>query len=186
MDIRVQKFKTEYTGERAVDWIEYTSKDAFNEVGHAMHSTWERVNVLKPRDDVAKGAGGESGAAQRSIWAQIEPAYNAWKQGQEVPVNGTPLSSWSGLTADQADVLRSVGIKTVEDVAGMGEALLMRPPLPNLRDIRRTAGEFIAGRPAAEMADEIAKLKAQNEAMLEMLASHDDEKRGPGRPKKAA
>jgi len=144
------------------------------------------VNALRPRAEIAKGGGGDTGAGLRSQWAQIEPAYTAWKQGQELPENGTPLSAWSGLTPEQADVMRAVGLKTVEAVADMGEALLMRPPLPNLREIKRLAGAFIAGRPAAEMADEIEKLKEQNAAMLEMLSQQDDEKRGPGRPKKVA
>jgi hypothetical protein len=32
------------------------------------------------------------GRIQAARWSIVEPAYKAWKKGEEVPENGTPLA----------------------------------------------------------------------------------------------
>jgi hypothetical protein len=124
-------------------------------------------------------------AALRSQWAQIEPHYEAWKKGQDVPTSGTALGAWPGVNPDQADALRSVGLVTVEAVANATETILARPPLPNMREIKRQAALWLDGQDSAAMSLRVAELEAQNAAMLEMLAEQKTEaKRGPGRPRK--
>lgn len=193
MDILVLGFKSEYANGKEIEWVHFTAKGAMNEVGHPMHSTWERVKVLIPTGETAEGGGGLSGAAMRANWAAIEPHYLAWKEGSEIPDTGTPLAAWSGVTADQAAALKKVGLRTVDDVATLPEALLAKPPLPNMRELQTMAKAYIDGQGSAQMAAQIAALQAQNAAMLEMLAEQtkpdeapDAEKRGPGRPRKEA
>jgi len=187
MDIMVLRFKTEYrTGRPDVDWVEFTSRDALDEGGHPRHSTWEMVNRLRPPEYLKNDDGGLKMAALRSQWAQIEPAYLAWKEGASLPETGTALAAWPGVNADQADALRAVGLTTVEAVAAASESILMAPPLPNMREIKRQAGIWLEGRDNAAMAARLAELEAQNAAMLEMLADRTEPKRGPGRPPKQA
>lgn len=194
MDILVLGFKTDYANGKETEWVQFTAKGAMNEVGHPMHSTWERVKVLIPTGETAEGGGGLSGAAMRANWAAIEPHYLAWKEGSEIPDTGTPLAAWSGVTADQAAALKRVGLRTVDDVAALPEALLAKPPLPNMRELQTMAKAYIDGQGSAAMAETIAKQQAQIDAMLEMLAEQtkpdestdEPEKRGPGRPRKEA
>lgn len=51
-------------------------------------------------------------------WAdQYKQAYEAWKRGEAVPVNGTPIKGWPLLSpAQQANVI-SANVLTVEDLA---------------------------------------------------------------------
>lgn len=186
MDIMVLRFKTEYrTGKPDVDWVEFTSSDALDEGGHPRHSTWEMINKLRPPEIISNDDGGLKMAALRSQWEQIEPAYLAWKEGSILPSSGTALAAWPGVNVDQAEALRSVGLATVEAVANTSESILMAPPLPNMREIKRQAGIWLEGRSSADMAARLAELEAQNAAMLEMLAEKTEPaKRGPGRPRK--
>jgi len=184
--IRVIQFKTEYKpGKPPVDWVEFTSGDAMSDSGVPMHSTWEQVRRIMPPEFIENDDGGLKMAALRSQWAQIEPHYEAWKKGQDVPTSGTALGAWPGVNPDQADALRSVGLVTVEAVANATETILARPPLPNMREIKRQAALWLDGQDSAAMSLRVAELEAQNAAMLEMLAEQKTEaKRGPGRPRK--
>jgi hypothetical protein len=185
--IRVIRFKTEYTaGKAPVDWVEFTSADAVNDSGQAMHTTWEMIKRITPPDAIANDDGGFKMAAMRSQWNQISPEYDAWKAGEELPEQGTPLAAWSGVNADQAKALRSIGLRTVESVAGVSETILSKPILPNMRELKRQAAMWMEGQGSAALAAQIAELQAQNAAMLEMLAekADDEPKRGPGRPRK--
>mgnify|MGYP001810884468 CR=1 FL=1 len=112
--IRILKFRTEYrAGKAPRDWVEYTAQDGITGDGHLTHSTSEIVAKMIPPED----GDGLKVAAMRAIWEQVSPAYEAWKKGLEVPEHGTPLGVWPGVSSEQAEALRSVGIKTVEDVA---------------------------------------------------------------------
>lgn len=99
----------------------------------------------------------------------IRPRYEAWKKGQEVPLNGTPLAAWNGVTLEEATILRTAGFKTVEDVAGMTEGHITSIKLPSLRQKKKQAEHFIASadqtRVAAQLAEkdeQVAALKAEN------------------------
>jgi len=85
-------------------------------------------------------------------WAAIEPEYEAWKSGHQMPVNGTPLGAWAGMTAEKAEVLRRVGIRTVEDVAYLSETQMEKIQLPHMRVMRREAVLFLENRGAADSA----------------------------------
>src|SRR3954471_14959160 len=46
-------------------------------------------------------------AHARADW--LRPRYEAWKKGQEVPLDGTALAAWSGVSVEEATVLRTAG-----------------------------------------------------------------------------
>ena len=174
-----QKFATNEDGTvRAVDWVEFAPR------GGAKYSTIPMaVTHVKKITD--------------GTWEAIEPAYNAWKAGQEMPVNGTPLAVWGGVRPEQIDFLRANDVKTVEDLCAMTDAQLQKIGLPGLRTIRDQARAWDAAKDQRKVEqalaakdDEIAALKAQMETMMEMFAAQardsDEEtvKRRPGRPRK--
>ena len=186
--IRVLGFKQQYRPNgKAIDMVHFTSGDAMRENGEPTHSTWERISRIMPPEVIENDEGGLKLAALRSQWAQIEPAYAAWKSGHEIPETGTPLGAWPAIDNAQAEALKGVGIKTIEDVANATENLLAKPPLPHMRELQRQAKTFLEGADKAAQAAEIAALKEQNAAMLEMLAEQKQEQDKPrrGRPPKA-
>lgn len=170
MGIRVIEFKTEYRpGKDPVDWVLFASTDSVTDTGQMAAATWERVGKLRPPESIENDAGGLKMAAMRYLWGAIEPRYDAWKQGESIPEHGTPLAAWGGVSAAQANVLKGIGIKTVEDLAALSDSNF-KAVLPNMRDLRTLARQWLEGRPQVEREAEIAELKAQNAAMMEMLA----------------
>jgi hypothetical protein len=124
----------------------------------------------------------------------IEPAYKSWLKGQEEPTDGTPLSAWPGVNPAQADRLKALHLRTVEDVAGMNDADMNRVGMGALA-LRDKARAFVAAKkdtaPLAEaMAKkdaEIAELRAQlaevTDTMDKLAAANNMPRRG--RPPKA-
>ena len=192
MTIRVLAFETQYSAAgQATDWVHFTSGDAFSEAGQVTHSTWEKVSRLIPPAHIDNDDAGAKMQALRGQWSQIEPHYEAWKAGSEIPDDGTPLGAWPGVSSAQADVLRKVGLNTVQKLAAAPEAMLARPPLPNMRELRSQALLWLEGRDKATLERQLEEQRDQIAAMMEMLAERTEpqaepEKRGPGRPRKEA
>ena len=184
--------KNHQTGkmDRPVEWVTYAPI-------HAANSTRIVVPVsqLMPPNDLPRDKGGLKMNLMRQKWDQIEPAYKAWKEGNEIPVNGTPLGAWPGINNAQAQAFLAKGIRTVEAVATLPDSAARSISLPNVRDLVKQAQAFleatdqntVANR-MTEMEKANADLKEQLEAamaLLEERTSTDEPKRGPGRPKKA-
>lgn len=131
------------------------------------------------------------------IWSALKPYHDHWKQGLGDPVDGTPLDAWPACTSGMAAKLRSLHLRSVEDVAEADESTLNRIGL-GARDLKRKAQAFVANKGANETAGEIAKLERENgelrgrlgeleEQIAELVAAAEakpEVKRG--RPRKAA
>ncbi|TGS47531.1 MULTISPECIES: hypothetical protein [unclassified Mesorhizobium] len=157
------------------DWVTYSpSHSPLNT------RTTDRVRHLIPDPSLmGEDQDGEKLRFMTARWMQIEPAYEAFKNGREIPINGTALAAWSGVTPDQAEVLRTAGIRTVEEVRDLTDGNLDRVRLPNMRDLRKQAGLFLANSDAAKAAEreaakdatiaELVERQAAMEAMIEEL-----------------
>ena len=211
--IQVHKFFTKITVDpkdpnvvREDDWVEY------GQVGMADRSkTVDRVSRLRgvqPSGDMQNPA--IRLAAMR--WASIEPAYEAWKAGQEMPTTGTTLAVLNTLPAEQADFLRSKGVKTVEDLAELTDTHIERMKIQGLRAYIAQARRYLEASDTRKfsatleekekaIANQQVQITEQQEAMREMrqqmdelatmvarqnIAKADEAKRGPGRPRKDA
>jgi len=118
-------------------------------------------------------------------WDVVGPAYEAWRNGQEIPETGTPIDAWGGVTSDQAKALKAMGIKTVEAVRDMGDAAMRELRMPNARQLPRMAASWLETSDAAAKDAENAELKERIAAMEEMLTERQDaQKPKRGRPKK--
>lgn len=176
--IRVIEFKTDYRGDRATDMVLLApAGDNFDKV-----RTWHRVEKLRPPNWDETKRESLTYKAMAARWEVVGPAYDAWRVGNAVPETGTPLGAWSGVTQDQAALLRGMGILTVEHVRDMGEGALTRLPFPGARQLPKLAGDFLSGRDAADKDRQIAEMQERMAAMEEMLEA--SQKRGPGRPRK--
>ena len=166
MSIRAVEFKTDYAKKKPVDWVRLAPSGE----AHLKTQTWHRVEKLRPPvtlDDRDRNA--DTHVAMSARWTVIEPAYKAWKAGTEIPENGTPLAAWSGVTPDQADLLRNMSIRTVEDVRDMSESAFTKLPMPNARQLPKLAKEFLEGADSADKDKKIADLEERMMAMTEML-----------------
>lgn len=173
-------YKIDASGRRlmerqAEDWVSYApSHSPLNT------RTMERVRLMVPDPEkMGEDQDGEKLRFMTHRWNQIAPAYEAFKNNREIPINGTPLAAWAGVTPEQADVLRTSGIRTVEEVRDMTEGQADRVKLPNMRDMRKQAKLFLensdsamaAAREAAKDAQiaEMVERQAAMEAMIEEL-----------------
>lgn len=120
--------------------------------------------------------------------------YDAFKRGMEPTTEGTPLEEWSAITASTALNLRAHNIKTVEQLAGVSDAVLQDVGIGG-RDMRERARNFLetakgnAPVEALQAAltraqDETTDLRRQLGELAARLDAQEDKKRGPGRPPK--
>ncbi len=177
-DVDAHGFKLDAKGKRVlentqVDWATYAP--VHSPTGT---STSERIRHLKPTEEILDGENGEKTRFMLARWAAIEPAYEAWLKGHELPTNGTPLAIWPGVSAAMADELKKYNIRTVEEVRDLMEAQLERIRLPNMRALKTQAAAFLenmqgaeAAEREAERAEEIAALRANQEDLEERLAA---------------
>jgi hypothetical protein len=179
--LRIVEFKTEYpAGRDPVDMVLIAPIGAAFE----RQQTWHIVKHLRPEqnpDDTLKASQKYQDLAAK--WSVIGPAYDAWKAGNEMPEDGTPLDAWSGVTVEQAKFLKAMGIKTVEAVRDMGDRSIESCRWPNARKMPELAKRWLEGDGEAKKAAKISDLEEQIAIMREML-EEKTEKRGPGRPRK--
>ena len=65
-----------------------------------------RVKEIIPKGDLSEDNPSHYALIKR--WEVVGPAYEAWKKGQEVPEDGTPLAAWPGVSPEIAQRLRSM------------------------------------------------------------------------------
>jgi len=171
-------FKLDAKGKRVLanveeDWVTYCP--SHSPLGS---STTERIRHIRPDDAEINPEMAEKNMFMAARWAAIEPAYLAWKSGHELPVGGTPLSQWPGVSAAMAEELKRYNVRTVEDVRDLSESMLERIRLPNVRGLRDQAKAFIENMKVSENAlreverdNEIETLKAALAEQREQLSA---------------
>jgi signal transduction histidine kinase len=179
----VYRFWTEYptdkkTGQLTpVDWVEYGPFGSDKVVNK------DKVSRLLAVRDIP--ADTNPAAALAQIRANfIRKHYEAWKAGQQLPEDGTPLAAWNGVSAEQADILKTKGFKTVELVASMTDTHIQNTPIPGMRGIVENAKRFMASseqtKVAADLAqkdEQIAALKAEQDELTKLVRELLEEKK---------
>lgn len=204
MSVRIIKFWTKYETRNGtmhpVDMVEYCAPgQAHRSTTTAPVSHLSRVRPVIDSDDIA-------GKFAQLRWQAIQPAYEAWKAGHEVPANGIPIAAWPGITPEQAEVFRTMGLRTVEEIAEASDSVMGRVQMPGARDIQANAKRFLEAqdsqRTAASLAEKDRQISTLNEQLEELRqivlsqanASRGEDldpdgsevprRRGPGRPRK--
>ena len=180
-DFVVLGFKTEYRADRATDWVEIApAGEAFERT-----RTWHRIKDIQLPENVDfDRQEGISYKVQKARWDVIGPKYEAWKRNEALPENGTPLAAWAGVSPEQAEHLKRMGISTVEAVSTMNEGAIARLPFPNAAKLPNLAADWLSSKGEAAKDAELADMRERMAMMEEMLAAQAAEKRGPGRPRK--
>lgn len=186
-DVDLRGYKLDAKGNRVITlqeehWVSYSpAHSPLNTM------TQERVRHMIPDPDrMGNDDDGEKLKFMQYRWSQIEPAYEAFRSGREIPVNGTPLAAWSGIIPEQAEVLRQNGIRSVEEVAALTDTQIDRIKLPNVRDMRSQAKLFLDNSDKAQIAEREAKKDAVIAEMAERMAAMEAllEERTDPAPKK--
>lgn len=177
---------------RAVDWVKWAKRGDLSTAANVDKVNRVRSPLKSMMDDGAM--------EPNPVWIAIEGAYEAWKKGQDVPADGTPLDAWSALSKAQAKAFRDAGFAAVEHIALIEDAQIAKVRLPDVRRIRDLARAYVAHREnnaaveasLAAQAGEIEALKrelAEATAALHRLADDGEgeaPRRGPGRPRKVS
>lgn len=134
----------------------------------------ERLRFMDPAN--LKDTGSSEGVSEKLAflqyrWDQIKPAFDAWVSGQAMPEYGIPLSAWPAVNPDQIKMLVASGVKSVEDVRDLSETQMGKIRMPNLRELKRTAGIYIESLSGKEVTDRLAALEATNDGLKEQLAA---------------
>jgi hypothetical protein len=109
-----------------------------------------------------------------AIWSVIGPAYEAWKQGMEIPENGTALGIWNALSPEDIEAFRAAGIKTVEEVRDLTENQAAKVRIPNARAMRHMAKLFLDNMGASAAAEREAQKDAIIADMAERMAAMEE------------
>lgn len=177
--LRVYGFWTQYKPDPldaartiGLDWVEYGNMTD--------DRTKIRQRVSQLRDclvPLADAAGNPAVEMAHVRWNLIRPQYEAWKSGQELPEEGTPLGAWNAVSPEQAAVFKQNGVRTVEEIAAFSDAHIQKfsDKIPRLRELVVQAKAFIEAGDQARLArsiekrdEEIEALKSDNEEMRQM------------------
>lgn len=189
-DVDAKGYKLDKKGNRIKElqeehWVTYSP-------AHSPLNTinTDRIRTMMP--DPERMGSDEDGAKLRFFsyrWSQIEPAFKAFKEGREIPLNGTPLANWPGITSEQAEVLRQHALRTVEEVRDLTDGAIDRVRLPGMRDLRQQAKLFLENNDAAKAAEREAQKDRIIEEMSERMAAMEallEERTQPKAKKDAA
>lgn len=102
--------------------------------------------------------------SHRDRWPE---QYEAFKRGEEMAHEGTPLEQWPILNRAQVLELKALGIFTVEQCADLSDTAMQRIPIAGQR-IRDRARAYID---EAEKTAFVEKLNRENEALSSRIAS---------------
>lgn len=128
---------------------------------------------------------------ETQLWPVFEKSYEAWKKGDEIPVNGTPLAAWSGVTPEQAAILKASQIYTVEELANLTSTIKNRLRVPNIDNLCHLAGLFLETKDqrkfeeALQRKDEqVSEMQSRLAELEAMLMEKADAPKKRGRPPK--
>lgn len=102
-------------------------------------------------------------------------AYDAWKGGQEPPLDGTPIRGWLALSPADQERVCGANIHTVEDLAQATEDSLRRLGMGGVRLKNLAIATVKAASGGGKLAMENAELKAQLELTQQNLATVNEQ-----------
>ncbi len=139
---------------------------------------WQKIGVSTPAVTIEKIARLKERPATESrkgrpaspLWPAIEPAYNAWKNGNEVPMTGTPLGSWPGCPPGLSKALKNFQVRTVEEFVRMPDGQRDRIQHPGIRALVTVAEDFLKAKQAKDaVAEMTADVQRENDELRQMV-----------------
>lgn len=107
----------------------------------------------------------------RSWVENYKQAYQAWKRGQELPLNGTPIKGWGVVSPAQQETLIRMNILTVEDLAKVNDEGIKRIGMGAV-DLKHKADAWLSQlSDKGPLTQEIASVKARNRELEIAIAA---------------
>jgi len=101
---------------------------------------------------------------------QYKQSYAAWKSGNEIPENGTPIKGWPVISPAQQQNLIAINVRTVEDLALMNDEGVTRYGMGAM-DLRNKAQAWLkSAKDSGAITIQNANLKAQMDALQSNFA----------------
>ena len=102
-------------------------------------------------------------------WYQgFQSSYDAWRKGEELPTEGTPIKGWPLLSPAAQKDLVHIGIRTVEDLAAFSDSELGQIGLGALA-MKLKAQEWLkAANGPGKAAEEAAAIRTQLAQLIEL------------------
>lgn len=111
------------------------------------------------------------GRFPREWLAGYREKYRLWKQGQELPLEGTPIRTWSVASPAQVKMLLDLHVLTVEDLVSANEETLSRLGMGG-RDLQRRARDWVkASSDVGKVVSELSATKLALEAATQRSES---------------
>lgn len=161
-------------GETApVDWVRWRPPLIDGQPSKSANE--EKVRRLDPKNvRIPEGAEpGEKIKHMEAMWSVIGPAYDAWKAGNGIPDNGTPIGIWPAIDPDTADTLRMAGYRTIEAIAELKDYEAIKLPVGNGRELPKLAQLYLEGQDTAAAAAREQGKDARIAALEARLAEMD-------------
>lgn len=96
--------------------------------------------------------------------------YAAWQEGQELPVDGTPIKGWGVISPAQQETLIKMHVLTVEDLAAITDEGIHRVGMGGL-DLKNKAKAWLKQLKSKGPATvEIAELKSKNKQLEQTVS----------------
>lgn len=157
--------------------------------GRPIYEEYDFVRIMTPGD--TKTA--IYRRANEQDKARFPKAWGLYERGLQEVLEGTPLDQWNGISKSQVKELQYVNVRTVEQFVSVSDANIQKLG-PGYQQLQSRAKQYLdaakgeaqataAARENEQLREEMALLKEQIEALKAQLP--DEEKRGPGRPRKA-
>lgn len=105
---------------------------------------------------------------QPQIWEHFRPVYEKWQKDNTIAAIGHPLEAWPAITKGQIKICKSIGLRSVEDIAESTDAVREKFGMGFL-DLRTQAKLFLESKAGAAQAHEMADLRRQNETLKQGL-----------------
>lgn len=106
---------------------------------------------------------------------QWEEMYRRWKNGQEMPLNGTPIRGWGVISPAQQEMLVQINCMTIEDLAAVNDEGLRRIGMGGV-ELKQKATAWLASmRDHGAVTQKQAALEQENAVLKESLKTLQDQ-----------
>jgi hypothetical protein len=107
------------------------------------------------------------------LWDHVKPIYEKWQKDNIIATEGHPLEAWPVITKGQIKVCKSLGLRSVEDVAQATDSVREKFGMGFL-DLRNQAKAFLANKADSATANKVADLEAK---MAQLIADNEEARR---------
>jgi hypothetical protein len=100
---------------------------------------------------------------EKQLWVKM---YEAWKDGAEAPITGTPIKEWPVLSPKKVKEYLNAGIRSVEDLAALPEDACDNIGFGTRTDRQKARDWIAAANDTGKLVQELETLKVQINGLL--------------------